>query len=96
MVPKTAKWRLANHFYLAQPEQPMANRHVPKNSRTIVNPRPQTVRLVLSDGTERIIGPWGVALLPLFASDRTPLDVLLAEFVSGPGLISNDAANDAA
>ena len=31
---------------------------------TYVNPRPQPVRLVLSDGSERTVGAWGLALLP--------------------------------
>jgi hypothetical protein len=93
---KTANWRLANHFCAVHAGQPMANRHVSKNSRTIVNPRPQAVRLVLSDGTERIVRPWGIVLLPRFASDGSPLEVLLAEFVFSQVLISNDAANDAA
>ncbi len=70
----------------------MATRHVTRNSRTVVNPRPQAVRLVLSDGTERIAGPWGVVLLPLFASDGSPLEVLLVELVFSQVLIPEDAA----
>jgi hypothetical protein len=94
---KTAKWRLANPFCAVQAEQPMANRHVSKNSRTIVNPRPQAVRLVLSDGTERIVRPWGIVLLPRFASDGSPLEVLLAEFVFSQEILSQDVIpNDAA
>jgi hypothetical protein len=31
---------------------------------TYVNPRPQPVRLVLSDGTERTVRAWGLAFLP--------------------------------
>jgi hypothetical protein len=31
---------------------------------TYVNPRPQSVRLVLSDGSERSVGAWGLAFLP--------------------------------
>jgi hypothetical protein len=69
----------------------MANRRV-KNFRTVVNPSPQAVRLVLSDGTERIAGPWGVIALPLFASDGSPLEVLLVEFVFHQVMTSNDAA----
>jgi hypothetical protein len=31
---------------------------------TYVNPRPQPVRLVLSDGSERTVRAWGLAFLP--------------------------------
>ena len=31
---------------------------------TYVNPRPQSVRLVLSDGSERTVRAWGLAFLP--------------------------------
>ena len=31
---------------------------------TYANPRPQPVRVVLSDGSERLVGPWGFAFLP--------------------------------
>ena len=31
---------------------------------TYVNPRPQPVRLVLSDGSERTIRAWGLAFVP--------------------------------
>jgi hypothetical protein len=74
--------------------QPMASRHISQNSRTVVNQRPYPVRLVLSDGTERIAGPWGMVLLPLFASDGSPLEVLLVELVFSQSQIvmSNDAA----
>jgi hypothetical protein len=80
------------HFCPVQAEQPMATRHVTQNSRTVVNPRPQAIRLVLSDGTERIAGPWGIVLLPRFASDGSPLEVLLAEPVISQVVISDDAA----
>jgi hypothetical protein len=74
--------------------QPMASRHISQNSRTVVNQRPYPVRLVLSDGTERIAGPWGLILLPLFASDGSPLEVLLVELVFSQSQveISDDAA----
>jgi hypothetical protein len=70
----------------------MAKRYVQKNSRTVVNPRPQAIRLVLSDGTERIADAWGIVLLPLFASDGSPLEVLLTEPVSSQVVISHDGA----
>jgi hypothetical protein len=31
---------------------------------TYVNPRPQPVRLVLSDGSERTVRAWGLAFVP--------------------------------
>ena len=31
---------------------------------TYVNPRPQPVRLVLSDGSERTVRAWGLVFLP--------------------------------
>jgi hypothetical protein len=33
-------------------------------SRTLVNPRPESLRLRLSDGSERVVPPWGVAVVP--------------------------------
>jgi hypothetical protein len=44
--------------------------------RTLVNPRPEALRLVLSDGSERIVGPWGLAVLPSSAEDGQPLQVI--------------------
>jgi hypothetical protein len=44
--------------------------------RTLVNPRPQAVRLVLSDGTQRVVGAWSLALLPERAADGRPLEVV--------------------
>jgi hypothetical protein len=44
--------------------------------RTLVNPRPEAVRLVLSDGSERIVGPWGVTVLPDVAEDGQSLQVV--------------------
>jgi hypothetical protein len=52
----------------------------------------QAIRLVLSDGSERIVRPWGVLVLPLFASDGSPLEVLLSEFVISQVVMSDDAA----
>jgi hypothetical protein len=31
---------------------------------TYVNPRPQPVRVKLSDGSQRIVGAWGLAFFP--------------------------------
>jgi hypothetical protein len=47
-----------------------------RRSRTLVNPRPEAVRLVLSDGTERVVAPWGLEVLPDCAGDGQPLQVI--------------------
>lgn len=49
-----------------------------RTTRTLVNPRPEAVRLVLSDGSERIVAPWGLAVLPDAANDGLPLEVIAA------------------
>jgi hypothetical protein len=36
------------------------------------------VRLILTDGTERIIGAWGLTVLPKLGVDGHPLEVVLA------------------
>jgi hypothetical protein len=48
--------------------------------------------LVLSDGSERIVGPWGIVVLPYLASDGGPLDVVLAQLVFHQVLATDDAA----
>jgi hypothetical protein len=45
---------------------------------TYVNPRPQPVRLVLSDGTERTVRAWGLAFVP------DAIQVLRADFDAEP------------
>jgi hypothetical protein len=70
----------------------MANRDVGKASRAVVNPLPQAIRLVLSDSSERIVGPWGVVVLPQSAIDGRPLVVVNAEVVVRQIVISDDAA----
>jgi hypothetical protein len=47
-----------------------------ESARTLVNPRPEAVRLVLSDGTERVVAPWGLEVLPDRARDGQPLQVI--------------------
>jgi hypothetical protein len=47
-------------------------------SRTLVNPRPQAVRLILSDGTERVVAPWGLAVLPRSGPRGQRIDVVKA------------------
>jgi hypothetical protein len=66
--------------------------HATSKSRALVNPRPQAVRLVLSDGSERISGPWAKWSCPLFASDGSPLEVVLAELVMSQAVVSREAA----
>jgi hypothetical protein len=61
-------------------------------SRTLVNPRPYAVRLVLSDGTQRIVGPWGLVILPPVAQDGGPLEIVLAELVFHQVIAADNAA----
>ena len=49
---------------------------------TLVNPRPQAVRLVLSDGSERLLHAWGLAVLPETGADGQPLRVERSEYLS--------------
>ncbi len=48
---------------------------------TLVNPRPQAVRLTLSDGTDRLLHAWGLAVLPESGADGHPLRVVRTEYV---------------
>ena len=47
-------------------------------SRALVNPRPEAVRVLLSDGSERVVPPWGIAVLPRSSEDGQPIAVLQA------------------
>jgi hypothetical protein len=58
------------HTLIRMPSQP--------TSTTLVNPRPQAVRLLLSDGSERIVPPWGLAILPRSGGDGQPLSIVQA------------------
>jgi hypothetical protein len=57
-----------------QAERRMRSRR--STTRTLVNPGPRAVRLVLSDGSERIVGPWGLAIVPRSAEDGKPVEIL--------------------
>ncbi len=48
-------------------------------ARTLVNPRPEHVRLVLSEGSERVVLPWGLTLLPRSTPDGDPLEIVEAQ-----------------
>ena len=53
----------------AQPSGPWPARTLPHlwpvgTMSTYVNPRPQPVRLMLSDGSERTVRAWGLAFVP--------------------------------
>ena len=61
------------------------------DTKTLVNPLPESVRLVLSDGTERVIGPWGVAIVPRQASDGRAVQVLVAELVASSSTLRREA-----
>jgi hypothetical protein len=47
-------------------------------TRTLVNPRPQALRLLLSDGTTRVVPPWGLTILPRIGADGEPIQVVEA------------------
>ena len=50
-------------------------------TRTLVNPRPEAVRVVLSDGSERVIAPWGLAIVPRYGAAGEPIEIRLAVLV---------------
>jgi hypothetical protein len=50
-------------------------------ARTLANPRPEAVRVLLSDGSERVVPPWGLTLLPHAAADGQPIVVLAARLL---------------
>jgi hypothetical protein len=72
---ETAERRIALRACREQAETRMSR---PSLTRTLVNPGPRAVRLVLSDGSERIVGPWGLAVVPRAAEDGQPVEVLEA------------------
>jgi hypothetical protein len=43
------------------------------------NPTAYAIRLVLSDGTARIIGPWGLALVPEYGQRGQRLEITTTE-----------------
>jgi hypothetical protein len=58
-------------------------------TRTLVNPRPEAVRLILSDGSERVVPPWGLAIVPRSNAAGQRIEIiltLLLERRSIPGL----------
>src|SRR5438270_8797711 len=59
-----------------QAERCMRSRH--SATRTLVNPGPRAVRLLLSDGSERIVASWGLAVVPRSAEDGQPIEILEA------------------
>jgi hypothetical protein len=61
-------------------------------SRTLVNPRAEAVRLRLSDGSERIVPPWGVAVVPRSAVNGQAIAILSASLLERraiPGTIES-------
>lgn len=57
------------------------------------NPRPHAIRLTLSDGSVRLIGPWGVAMLPESSQRGERLEITTAEpVVSGSTVGAASAA----
>jgi hypothetical protein len=63
--------------------------------RTLVNPRPEAVRLILSDGSERVVAAWGLTVLPRLDADGQPMRVvqaLLLERRRIPGPVESPAS----
>ncbi len=47
--------------------------------KKLVNPRAESVRLTLSDGSERLVPAWGIAVLPDQGLDGQPINVIRSE-----------------
>jgi hypothetical protein len=94
--PSPANRRIANASAHRQADPRMAAR---SQIRTLVNPRPEAVRLILSDGSERVVAPWGMTVLPRSASDGHSVDVvtaLLLERRSIPGAVESEPESSVA
>ncbi len=52
----------------------------------LTNPRSQSIRLLLSDRSERIVGPWGLAVLGEYNRLGQRLEVISAELVNASSL----------
>jgi hypothetical protein len=52
----------------------------------LTNPRSQSIRLLLSDGSERIVGPWGLAVLADYNRLGQRLEVISAELLGASSL----------
>lgn len=50
--------------------------------KTLVNPRGDAVRLVFSDGSERQVSAWGIALVPEHDAAGRPLTVVRTELTA--------------
>ena len=48
---------------------------------TFVNSRPHAVRLILSDTSERVVGAWGLAVVPATDAAGRPLEVVRSEYL---------------
>jgi hypothetical protein len=55
----------------------------------LTNPRPQSIRLLLSDGSERIVGPWGLAVLAEYNRLGQLLEVISAELLDAASLAAS-------
>jgi hypothetical protein len=49
--------------------------------KTLVNPQSMTIRLHLSDGSERVVPAWSIVVLPDHDADGQPLTVVSQEAV---------------
>ncbi len=45
------------------------------------NPQPHALRLTLSNGSVRVVGPWGLLMLPEYGERGVRLEVTAAEIV---------------
>jgi hypothetical protein len=52
----------------------------------LTNPRLQSIRLLLSDGSARIVGPWGLAVLADHNRLGQRLEVISADLLDAPSL----------
>ena len=56
----------------------------------LTNPRRHSIKLTLSDGSERIIGPWGLAVLPDYDQRGQRLEITATE-IADPGSTTDSA-----
>jgi hypothetical protein len=64
----------------------------PSTTRVLVNPRPQAVRLVLSDGSVRLVPPWGLTVVPRADDEGRQIEVLEAMLIERRSVPGTDQA----
>lgn len=60
----------------------------------MVNQRPEAIRLILSNGTERVVAPWGLAVLPRVDADGQPVEILVAFLLERRSIPGTDTTSD--